>query len=86
MRLSRIPKRSPWTTTNRNLTDSLSRLLVFLTAKPVVVMEIAEKDFDVLPVLDEHDALSGQAATQGAPISDGPLLDGGAGQPVGGED
>ncbi len=27
-------------------------------------MKIAEKDFDVLPVLDEHEALNGQAAVQ----------------------
>ena len=38
-------------------------------------MKIAEKDFGVLPVLDEHEALNGQATTQSGPVSDGPLLD-----------
>jgi S1-C subfamily serine protease len=38
-------------------------------------MKSAEKDFDVLTVLNEHEALNGQAATQSAPVSDGPLLD-----------
>jgi S1-C subfamily serine protease len=38
-------------------------------------MKSAEKVFDVLPVSDEHEALNGQAATQSAPVSDGPLLD-----------
>ena len=49
-----------------DLTDSLSRLLVFRLPKSVVVMKRAEKVFDVLPpspcasaprpVLDEHEA------------------------------
>jgi len=49
-------------------------------------MKIAEKDFGVWPVLDEHEALNGQAAAQSAsglradatadkPVSDEPLLD-----------
>jgi S1-C subfamily serine protease len=51
----------------------------------VVKMKIAEKEFDVLPpsrcsgapgpVLNEHETLNGQAATQSLPVSDGPLLD-----------
>lgn len=38
-------------------------------------MKMAEKDFDVLSVFDEHEALNGQTATQRTPVSDGPLLD-----------
>jgi len=38
-------------------------------------MKIAEKVFDVLPVLNGHEALNGQSAAQSAPVSDGPLLD-----------
>jgi len=38
-------------------------------------MKIAEKIFDVSPVLNETDALNGQAAAQSVPVSDGPLLD-----------
>jgi S1-C subfamily serine protease len=38
-------------------------------------MKSAEKVFDVLPVLGEHEALNNQAATQSAQVSDEPLLD-----------
>jgi len=41
----------------------------------IVVMKIAEKNFDVLPVLSESDGLSGQTAAPSTPVSDGPLLD-----------
>src|SRR5262245_47151092 len=38
-------------------------------------MRSAEKDFNVLPVLTEHEALDGQSAAQNGPVSDAPLLD-----------
>jgi S1-C subfamily serine protease len=38
-------------------------------------MKIVEKDSDVTPVLDESGVLNDQSPAQGAPVSDGPLLD-----------
>ncbi len=38
-------------------------------------MRLAEQDFGVLPVTDEHEVVNGRVAVSDAPVADGPLLD-----------